>query len=50
MKDLELENQIIEIARNMKIAINSYKTSDYQKLSIDMYGKMEEYFLNEDKS
>lgn len=41
--------EIMEIVKKMKIAINSYKTVEYQKLGIDLHQALTEYFLESPK-
>lgn len=45
--DSDLETELIKMIREMKVAINSYKTEEYEILSVKFRNKMENYFLND---
>lgn len=43
----EVEFKILDIIRNMKHMINNYKTTEYEKLGIDLHDSMIQYFLKD---
>lgn len=41
-------DEIVDTVKKMKVAINSYKTVEYQKLGIDLHELLTQYFMEKE--